>query len=236
MAQDQDNRPRRSKLRDFATNEYAALIVIALACALFLGFLQLAEAVGEGGTDAFDAAILDMFRVPGNPGEMIGPFWFREAVRDVTALGSFSLLTIITVLVVTLLMLAGQRGPALLVLVSVLGGTFLSEWLKTFFARPRPEYSVIAQELSSSFPSGHAMLSATVFLTIGALLSRFTTLRRLRIFFLGTAIILTVAVGITRVMLGVHFPSDVLAGWALGAAWAMLCSTAAYFLRQRGAF
>lgn len=235
MAQERHDQPPRSRLRSFVTEEYAALLVIAVACALFLGFLQLAQAVGEGGTRAFDMAILDMFRVPGNPGEMIGPFWFREAVRDVTALGSFSVLTAITVLVVVILVLVGQRGPALLMLVSVVGGTFLREWLKTLFSRPRPEYSVIVQEMSASFPSGHAMLSATVFLTIGALLSRFTTLRRLRIFFLVTAIILTVAVGITRVMLGVHFPSDVLAGWALGAAWAMLCSTAAYFLRQRNA-
>lgn len=219
----------------FASTESASRTVIAVIVIFLLAFIGLAVLVGQGATQAIDIAILELFRVPGDPGEMIGSFPFREAVRDITALGSFSLLTIITVLIVTFLVLAGQRGPALLVVLSVVSGSFLSEWLKTFFARPRPEYSVIAQELSASFPSGHAMLSATVFLTIGALLFRFTRMRRLRIFFLVAAILLTMAVGVTRVMLGVHFPSDVLAGWALGAAWAMACSALAYFLQRRHA-
>lgn len=218
------------KLKDFVTAEYAALTAVALVSALIFAFVRLANAVGDGATPEFDIAILEMFRAPGNPGEMIGSFTFREAVRDVTALGSFSLLAIITTIVLVLLVIVGQRCPALFMLFAVLGGAVLSEWLKTIFARPRPEYSIIAQELSASFPSGHAMLSATVYLTIGALLARFTTSRRLRVFFFSTAILLTIAVGTTRVMLGVHYPSDVLAGWALGAVWAILCSALAYRL------
>lgn len=214
--------------RGIVQAERVPWVDITIGVFLLLMFLLLAVAVSSGQTHAFEVAILEFFRVPGNPQEMIGSYSFREAVRDVTALGSFSLLAVFSAIVIILLIILGQRGPALFMLFSVLSGAFLSEWLKTYFARPRPEFSTIAQELSASFPSGHAMLSATVFLTIGALLSRFTTSQRLQVFFFATAILLTVAVGVTRVMLGVHFPSDVLAGWVLGAVWAILSSAAAY--------
>lgn len=220
------------RLRAFITGEYIALAVIVLACALLFAFLRLADIATGGDTHSLDIAIIEMFRAPGDPAQMIGSFWVQEAVRDVTALGSFSVLTIIVLLAVAFLLLTRQYAAALLVLVSVLGGTFLSEWLKEVFARPRPEYSTIAAEMSASFPSGHAMLSAITYLTIGALLSRFTQSRRLRGFYIGAAIVLTVLVGVTRIALGVHYPSDVLAGWALGAAWAIGWSTAAYFMAR----
>lgn len=217
------------RLRTFITGEYIALAAVALGCALLFVFLRLTSVATGSDTHALDIAIIEMFRAPDDPSQMIGSYRVQEAVRDITALGSFAVLTIVVLLATAFLLLTRQRAAALLMLVSVLGGTVLSEWLKEIFARPRPEYSTIAAEMSASFPSGHAMLSAITFLTIGALLSRFTESGRLRGFYAGAAIVLTALVGVTRVMLGVHYPSDVLAGWALGAAWAIGCSTAAYF-------
>lgn len=220
------------RLRAFITGEYVALAVTALACVLLFVFLQVATVANGADTHALDIAIIELFRAPDDPSRMMGSFRVQEAVRDITALGSFAVLTIVVLLAIAFLLLTRQRAAALLMLVSVLGGALLSEWLKEMFARPRPEYSTIAAEMSASFPSGHAMLSAITFLTIGALLSRFTQSSRLRGFYVGTAILLTAFVGVTRVMLGVHYPSDVLAGWALGAAWAIGCSTAAYFITK----
>lgn len=221
------------RVREFVVTEYAVLIAIGIASAFAFGFIQVADEVTEGETHDLDIAILELFRAAGDPSQMIGSFWFREAVRDITALGSVSVLTLIVASVIIFLLMTRQAHAALLVAVSVIGGSILSTFLKNFFDRPRPEYSAITEALSASFPSGHAMLSAVTYLTLGALLARLSQRWRVRIFFYGVAIILTVLVGISRVMLGVHYPSDVLAGWALGAAWALGATAVASFLRRR---
>jgi undecaprenyl-diphosphatase len=235
MTEDRKSSIDLGRLRAFLTTEYVALSVIVSVCVLLFVFLRIADVATGADSHALDIAIIEMFREADNPSQMIGSFWFREAVRDITALGSFSVLTIVVLLVVAYLLLTRQRGGAMLVLVSVLSGAALSEWLKSFFERPRPEYSEIALEMSASFPSGHAMLSAATYLTLGALLSRMTPRKRLRALYIGTAVVLTVLIGTSRVMMGVHYPSDVLAGWALGAAWAIGCSAIAYYLGRRGA-
>jgi undecaprenyl-diphosphatase len=123
----------------------------------------------------------------------------------------------------------------LLVIGAVCGGMMLSTALKMGFERPRPDLVPHATRVyTASFPSGHAMLSATAYLTLGALLARVEKLRRIKAFFLGLAVCLTLLIGISRVYLGVHWPSDVLAGWADGAAWASLCWFAALQLQRRG--
>ena len=222
-------------VRDFVRGEATALALIALAAGLVLGFLRLADEVGEGETLAFDNAILMLFRTPGNPDQVIGPSWVKEMVRDVTSLGSFTLLGLIVAGVAIYLVLAKMRHAAWLVVISVLSGTLLSTLLKMGYNRPRPELLHLTEEYTASFPSGHAMLSAVTYLTLGALLARLAPTRGLRIFSIVAAICLTVMVGISRLYLGVHFPSDVLAGWSLGAAWALLWSTVAIILQRRGA-
>ncbi len=222
------------KIRSFVVAEYSVLIGLAIATALIWAFVGLADEVSEGDTHVVDTAILQIFRSQDDPSQMIGSFWFQEAIRDITSLGSFSLLTIILVFVVLLLAIRKQVAEAALVAVAVISGTIISQFLKGFFERSRPEFSSIAEQLSASFPSGHAMLSAVTYLTIGALLARFTSRLRLKIFFFAAAIILTVMVGVSRVILGVHYPSDVVAGWALGAGWALICSTVTFFLQERG--
>lgn len=221
------------KLREFLTREYIALIAIGLICALLFAFLRLADIATGTDTHALDIALLELFREPGNPTQMIGSFWVTEAVRDVTALGSFTILTLVVLIATIYLLLIKKPVTALLLVVGVIGGALVSEWLKDIFARPRPEYSTIAAEMSASFPSGHSMLSAITYLTIAALLARVTESAALKGFFIGVAVILSVLVGITRVAMGVHFPSDVLAGWALGAAWAIGWAAIAWTISNR---
>lgn len=226
--------PQYLALRDFIRGEAALLTGIALVSGLILGFLRLADEMLEGETEAFDRSILMLFRDPTNIDQVIGPPWVQEMVRDVTALGSFAFLGLLVLGVVIYLVLARLRGMALLVLVSVLGGTLLSTVLKMGYNRPRPDLATMSHQFTASFPSGHAMLSAVTFLTLGAILAQLAPTRALRIFSISAAIFLTLIVGVSRLYMGVHFPSDVLAGWCLGAAWALGCSLVAYWLQRRG--
>lgn len=225
---------RFRRLRDFVLAEQAILIAIGVSAALVFAFIQIADEVSEGETNEVDIAILEMFRVPGDPNQMIGSFWFQEAVRDVTALGSFSVLTLVVSSVAIYLLLTRRAAAAALVAGAVISGALLSDVLKEFFDRPRPEFSVVAGELSASFPSGHSLISAVTYLTLGALLARLSEQWREKVFFYGVAIVLTALVGSSRVLLGVHYPSDVIAGWALGAAWAFAATALATMLHRRG--
>jgi undecaprenyl-diphosphatase len=210
----------------------AGLFVVA---ALILGFGLLAEEVVEGDTVAFDRTILLAFRTPGDTANPIGPPWLEEAGRDVTALGSVTFLGFVVVAVLFYLLLVRKRHLALLMAVSVLGGEIIGTVLKIGFERPRPELVAhSARVFTSSFPSAHAIMSAVTFLTVGALLTRAHADRRVKGYFMVLAVLLTVMVGLSRVYLGVHYPTDVLAGWCVGAAWAALCWIAALWLRARG--
>lgn len=204
------------------------LIGFLLVAGLALAFVLFANEVMEGDVRQFDDM---MFRLLRNSSE---PAWLSEMARDVTALGSFAVLGIILAVAAAGLFLAGRDHAAWLTLASVLGGTAVSTALKMGFDRPRPQWPGAPAVFTASFPSGHAMLTAVTFLTIGALLARMTTRRRLKIFALGSAIGLTILVGLTRIHLGVHYASDVLAGWCTGSAWALLCWSAAVWLQRRG--
>jgi undecaprenyl-diphosphatase len=190
--------------------------------------------VVEGETLKFDNAVLLMFRVPGHPETLLGPLWLQEMGRDITSLGSFAVLGLIVIGVVGYLLMANNRATALLILISVLGGTAISTALKMGFDRPRPDINATAHVFTASFPSGHSMLSAVTYLTLGALLARQVQQRWMKVYFLCAAIVLTGLVGISRLYLGVHYPTDVLAGWCVGAAWALLCTTIADLLQRRG--
>jgi undecaprenyl-diphosphatase len=209
----------------------AALWAVA---ALVLGFGLLAEEMLEGDMAGFDRAVMMAFRSGGDSAGPIGPVWLQEFGRDVTALGSFAFLGFVFAAAVGYLLLVRKRAVALLVFVAVLGGELISTLLKMGFDRPRPEIPHAARVFTASFPSGHAMLSAVTFLTLGALLTRVNADRRVKAYFMVIAVFLTIAVGVSRVYLGVHYPSDVLAGWCLGAAWALLCWAGALWLQQHG--
>lgn len=208
-------------------------LVGAAAAALLLGFGMLADEVIEGDTLDFDKAVLMSLRDPADPANPIGPVWFEEAARDITALGSFSVLGILVVVVVTYLLLAERRVTAAYVTLSVLAGTAISTGLKYLFDRPRPDLVGVARVFTASFPSGHATVSAVVYLTLGALLAAASDRLRFRFFYIGTGIALTLVIGLSRIYLGVHYPTDVIAGWSIGTAWSLLCGLGLRYWRSR---
>ena len=150
-------------------------------------------------------------------------------------IGGTTVGVLVTAASILYLVIEMKRAAALLVLIAVGGGTLISQGLKGAFARPRPELVAHLVDVQTlSFPSGHAMLSAVTYLTLGALLARVQSRRRLKIYFIGLAILLTLMIGVSRVYLGVHWPTDVLGGWCLGAAWALLCWAVMLWLQQHG--
>lgn len=224
-----------AKLIRAGRTEFATLAGVFLLAVALLTFAQLTDEVVAGDTRSFDSAVLMSMRTPGRPNDPLGPPWFEEAVRDVTSLGGTSLIVLITATVAGFLAMSGTRHAAVLMVVSVGSGAMLMSFLKQVFARTRPdlvEHS--ARVFTESFPSGHATLSAITYLTMGGLLARVQTRRTLKAYSLGVAITLTVLVGVSRVYLGVHWPTDVLAGWCLGAAWAITCWLVAAWLQRRG--
>ena len=205
-------------------NEVGPLLSLAGVSFFAWAFLELAGDVREGDTEALDRALLLGLRDPANLADPIGPSWVEEAARDITGLGGYAILSMVTLTAVAYLLMARKRGAALLVIAAVVGGMLLSAALKLGFERPRPDLVPAATRVyTASFPSGHAMLSAVTYLTLGALLARVEQRRRVKALLLGMAVVLTLLVGASRVYLGVHWPSDVLAGWCVGAAWAALC-------------
>jgi undecaprenyl-diphosphatase len=201
---------------------------------LLLAFAYVASGVREGSSAPFDEAVLLALRNPADVSDPIGPIWFEGAVRDVSALGSTIVLGLVSLSVVFYLLMLRQGASALLVTISVLGGLALGNLLKLFYARPRPDLvPPMVDVFSMSFPSGHATMSAVTYLALGALLAETQTSRRRKLYFLSLALLITIGVGLSRIYLGVHFPSDVLAGWCIGAAWAVLVRTIMLWLRQR---
>ncbi|MFT8246902.1 phosphatase PAP2 family protein [Roseomonas sp. BN140053] len=227
--------PAAQQLLRLSARDFARLAGYLVVLAAILAFAGLAAEVAEGETLALDRAILLALRDPADLSDPLGPRWLEEVARDITGLGGHAILAGVTLAVVGFLFLTRKRGAAALVLGAVAGGMLLSSLLKVVFQRPRPDLVPHAVEVyTASFPSGHAMLSAATYLTLGALLFRVADGWRVRAYVLSLAILTTLLVGASRVYLGVHWPTDVLAGWCLGAAWALLCWLVALQLQRRG--
>ncbi|HKU96533.1 MAG TPA: phosphatase PAP2 family protein [Vineibacter sp.] len=211
------------RLRPLVAIELSVLMAMVLCAGGLWVFLELAEHVRLNERHALDETLLLLLR-QSDPADPIGPPWIEHAMRDVTALGGYTIIVTLTMAVVGYLAIIRQWSSIALIVVSLAGGALLNNGLKVWFDRPRPDlvaHFVDVQTLS--FPSGHAMLSAITYLTLGALIARVQPHRWLKVYVLSIAVVLTLLIGVSRVYLGVHWPTDILAGWCLGAAWAIAC-------------
>jgi undecaprenyl-diphosphatase len=215
----QDHHPLHAVWR---RTELRVLLLVLMAAAALWIFLAVTGEVREHETLGMDRRILLAFRTPGNLSVPIGPRWVQESARDFTALGGFTVLTVLTVEAMAILVMHGRRIQAAVLAGTVIFAQFLAEAIKAMVDRPRPEVVPhIDLVYSSSFPSGHALMTPVVYLTLAAIVSAGEKRRGVKLLLLISAVLLTLAVGVSRVYLGVHWPTDVLAGWTLGSAIAL---------------
>ena len=214
---------RPSSLRTLTRRVETRLLLTLLAVtAAVAGFATLTSEVREGDTGWFDKVVLLAFRQPGHLDTAIGPRWVQESARDITALGGVTVLTLVSILAITVLLMHGRRLQALVFASTVVIAQITAEVLKQLFGRPRPGLvSHLDLVYSSSYPSGHAMMTPAVYLTLAAIIAAGERRRGEKTLLIGCAALIVAAVGVSRVYLGVHWPTDVLAGWILGAAVAL---------------
>lgn len=228
------DRPRLRLLAWLGRHQLPALVaLVALAGGTWI-FIEIADEIVEQEPISFDEKLLLALRSANDPGDPIGPGWLEEMARDLTALGGAGVLGFVTLATLGYLLLAGHRRAAALAVVAVAGGILVSTLLKLGFDRPRPDLVPHGTRVyTASFPSGHSMMATVTWLTLAAILTRVIAAPLLKAYVLLVAAFMALLVGLSRVYLGVHWPSDVLAGWAAGAAWAALCWLAAAWLQDR---
>jgi undecaprenyl-diphosphatase len=202
--------------------EPAVLLLLALGIASLWGFIEIADEVFEGETSAFDNWAIRALRTPGAPHDPIGPRWVEEVARDISALGGLAFVTIATAGIGVYLLIDGKPRMALFVIGSTASGAMLGMFLKAIFARPRPDLVPhLSQTFSTSFPSGHSLTAAVVYLTLGALVASVVANAWLKIYLLAVGVGVAVAVGDPH-LLGCSLPDGragrVACGSGLGAA------------------
>lgn len=215
--------------------EVTTLALMSLSIGAVWILAELTEEVVEGSTSNLDRDILLFLRTPGDLSDPIGPWWVEEIGRDLTALGGVAVLVLTTVVVSLFFLLHRRWSTMVYILATVGGGIVLSSIAKEFFDRPRPD--LVPHEFlvhTASFPSGHSMMAAVAYLTLGAMVARAQKRWALKVYTLSVAVLLTLLVGMSRIYMGVHWPTDVAAGWLAGGAWAVLCLLIARSLAKRG--
>lgn len=218
----------RLGLRKLEQRELTWLLVGLGSCVLLFAFIALAGEVSEGETQAFDVKILQALRSSSDPSQPIGPKGIEGVLLDLTALGGSTVLALVVLSIAGFLALQGRIRTAAVILTTAISGEVLNTIMKRTFNRARPSVVPHLRDVyTTSFPSGHAMESAIVYLTLGAILMRVAERRLTKLYCLGIAVLLTALTGISRVYLGVHYPTDVIGGWIVGFAWASVCWVAA---------
>ena len=225
----------RSGIRWIGGHDLALIVVLAIAAGAAWGFAEIADAVTEGESHAVDRAIILALRDSSEPGDPIGPHWFEEVARDVTALGGVAVLSLASIGVFGYVLLRRAYMNAIVIAIAVVGAQLASSLLKVGFGRPRPDLVPhLAEVYTASFPSGHAMVSTAVYLTFATQLASLHRDIMIRGYLIASALALVTVIGASRVYLGVHWPSDVLAGWAAGGAWALLVWAGTRWFATRG--
>jgi undecaprenyl-diphosphatase len=201
-------------------------LVAALVC--WAGFALVAMLVLPDQLGGFDSAGLQYFR-SGPDSVPRGPPALLEAVRDLTALGGVLLRNLFAMIAIAALMLVRLRREATLLAATILSGWVVNTLIKVLVGRPRPTIvSHLAEAGGSSFPSGHSFNSAVVYMGIALAMAALSARRGVRWTLIAGAAVLTALIAISRVWLGVHYPSDVLAGWLGGMGWALTASALLY--------
>jgi len=201
-------------VRSFRGAVLASLLVgFGAGAGVGLFFLALARLVTAGATRRFDESVLRAVAA-------LRTAWLDDAMLGLTTLGGTAVLFPLVAVTALLLWLTRHRFSAALLVVAVLGGALLLDLLKEFYGRPRPTAVLWGTEVdSASFPSGHAMASVIVYGSIAHLVARLQRRRSVRRTIWAVAVAIILLVGTSRVFLGVHYPSDVVAGYAAGLAW-----------------
>jgi undecaprenyl-diphosphatase len=224
-----------ARLRGLGWSEVMLLVAALVVLCCGYVFVELADEVKEGDTQSFDEWLLRTLRRADDPAVPIGPAWLREAGLDVTALGSPAVLLLVVIAVIGLMWLERQYRVMLVAVMATSTGSLVASILKYWVGRDRPTVVPRLRDVTTpSFPSGHAMLSAVVYLTLGILLMQVVPGRAAKLYCLLWAMFVTFLVGISRVYLGVHYPTDVLGGWIAGLAWALACWIAVQYWQHQG--
>ncbi len=210
---------------------WVPLAALMLAVVGLLGFVALAEEVRGGETGKFDDPV---FGVIARFYTRLGPFW-QEVGRDLTALGGTTVITLMVSFTALFLLLRRQWRSTAFLVVAVLGGLIISLLLKHFFDRARPDlFEHHSNTMTPGFPSGHSANSAVAYLAVAILLTKLVESVRMKAYILGVGLLIPLLVGLSRIALAVHWPTDVLAGWLIGLAWGLFVYAAATYLQQHG--
>jgi undecaprenyl-diphosphatase len=225
-----------SRLREWVHSEILILVLLLVAAGGAVCFIRIADWVADRDIERFDEAVLRGLRSEADAAVPIGPRWVADVARNVTALGSVPVLVLLVISVTGFLYLLGKRHAMWFLIACVIGGVMLTVILKEWFGRARPDLVPRLEAVTSaSFPSGHSMMSAVVYLTLAVMVARIFASKRIRVYVICVAMAVSLLVGVSRMFLGVHYPSDVLAGWVVGYAWSISCWIGARILQRRGA-
>lgn len=208
------------------------LVKLGLLAGVSVAFAIVVALVSTGATQQLDQQAIASLRWAQLPGELLGPLWLLPLVKALTALADATAVLLVVTGAMLGFLLRGRRLDALVILAAPLGAWALSPLLKGWFDRPRPDIVPPLTEVTwASFPSGHSMVAAATYLTLAVLIAPPAPLKRGVALALGAA--LAGAIGATRVFLAAHYPTDVLAGWLAGTAWALFCLLLRQILQNR---
>jgi undecaprenyl-diphosphatase len=196
------------------------------------GLVEIADRVTGEETQNVDQLILRILKESDQPIHSPDPNWLQSGVRDITSLGGYTVLALVAVVSGGYFILKQKKAPAIHLFAVLAVGILVCNFLKVLFSRPRPDIEHMVFVASYSFPSGHAMLSTSVYLTLAILLVHMETRRHIKIFLLSVAVLMTLLVGLSRIYLGVHYLTDVLAGWLAGTVWTLICLLIAQYLQR----